>query len=371
MDVIALLFDYIFRDASISESTREIFGRLQVPIVKAALLDRSFFSDRRHPARLFLDHLADAAVGTTNHNEYRTSFNDFARSVVDEICAKFDIDIDVFRDANARLLEYIESERNKTAKLVSEDVAIARSAEASEVDRTEVLVVIRDRLAGLNIPFEVRSFVEIVWVNYLTQVRQRDGADSEALNAGLATMDDMLWSIVVKERAGQKARLAKMVPGLVRALRQGCIATSVPADQARSFFEALYQLHMAAIKPDEIAEAESTATPVSPLIGVHDYVAEMVVGTWLTFKTDGEDADARLTYVSPMRTKYVFTGRFHSNVLVFTPEELAYQLGSGKARLLIEPVPLWDRAVSSALDALAAAGPQRRATASDPTRMPA
>jgi hypothetical protein len=142
-------------------------------------------------------------------------------------------------------------------------------------------------------------------------------------------------------------------------------------DQAKSFFEALYQLHMAAIKPDEIAEAESTAASVSPLIGVHDYVAEMVVGTLLTFKTGGENADARLTYVSPMRTKYVFTGRFHSNVQVFTPEELAYQLGSGKARLLVEPVPLWDRAVSSALDSLAAARPQKGPTKSDPTRMPA
>jgi hypothetical protein len=70
-----------------------------------------------------------------------------------------------------------------------------------------------------------------------------------------------------------------------------------------------------------------------------------------------------------MRTKYVFTGRFHSNVLVFTPEELSYQLGSGKARLLVEPVPLWDRAVSSALDSLAAAGPSNQATESDPSRM--
>ena len=53
MDVIALLFDYIFGDDSISETARDAFARLQVPIVKAALLDRTFFSDRRHPARLF------------------------------------------------------------------------------------------------------------------------------------------------------------------------------------------------------------------------------------------------------------------------------------------------------------------------------
>ena len=38
----------------------------------------------------------------------------------------------------------------------------------------------------------------------------------------------------------------------------------------------------------------------------------------------------------------------------FTPEELAWKLGNGKASLVVEPVPLFDRAVSAALDTLAA-----------------
>jgi hypothetical protein len=42
---------------------------------------------------------------------------------------------------------------------------------------------------------------------------------------------------------------------------------------------------------------------------------------------------------------------------MLTPEELAYQLGSGTARLVLEPVPMWDRAVSAALDTLAARKP--------------
>ncbi len=58
-----------------------------------------------------------------------------------------------------------------------------------------------------------------------------------------------------------------------------------------------------------------------------------------------------------MRTKFVFTGRYFSGAQIFTAEELAYQLATGKARVLMEPVPLWDRAVSSALDTLAARSP--------------
>jgi len=92
-------------------------------------------------------------------------------------------------------------------------------------------------------------------------------------------------------------------------------------------------------------------------MNVHDYVDEMIIGTWLSFADSDEITEARLTYVSRQRTKYVFTSRYHSTSRMFTPEELAYMLGSGKARVLAEPVPLWDRAVSAALETLAARSP--------------
>ncbi len=103
MDVIALLFDYIFRDKSIPDSQRNLFGRLQVPIVKAALLDRTFFSDRRHPGRQLLDNLAEGAVGATREGTYLDEFTALATEVVESVCRDFEIDIEVFRRANARL----------------------------------------------------------------------------------------------------------------------------------------------------------------------------------------------------------------------------------------------------------------------------
>lgn len=359
MDVIALLFDYVFRDASISDTARELFARLQVPIVKAALLDRTFFHSRRHPTRVFLDRLADAAIGTTHHEEYRANFVAMAQASIDDICANFDVDIEIFARAAERIKEFSEEERRKSDATAVEPIAAVDQAEAgAEADRAQVVAAIRDRLTGLDVPFEIRGFVDTTWVGHLTDLRQRGGADSDEAKAGLATLDDLLWSIAIKERANQKARLAKMVPGLIRELRKGCLAQAVPADRTKAFLDALYELHMAAIKPLEAGAEIAAPAPAAPVLNVHDYVNEMVVGTWLSFTKDGDAEDARLTYVSPKRTKYVFTGRYFSGVQTFTPEELAYQLGSGRARVLVEPVPLWDRAVSSALESLAAKNPQ-------------
>jgi len=377
MDVIGLLFDYVFRDPSIPESLRSLFGRLQVPILKAALLDRGFFSDKKHAARRLLDHLAEAAVGAGSDQGYHQAFMTTAALVIDGVCRDFEIDMAVFEAADAKLGKFIDSERRTTEEALTADVNAALSAEESEKDRAEVLGQIRDKLAGLSVPFDVRSFAETVWVDYVTSLVEKDGADGEGVQAALRTLDDMLWSIVAKDRTAQKARLTKMIPALIGALRRGAQALQVPADRAKGFFDALYQLHIAAIKPKEpppaaagdaaSVAAEGPVTRPLPVANVHDYVNEMVPGTWLKFSTESGPINARLTWISPLRTKYIFTSRSRSRAFIYSPEDLAYELGAGRAMLIVEPVPLFDRAVSAALDTLAAS----RANQGTPVPAPA
>ncbi|GIK88106.1 MAG: hypothetical protein BroJett026_35870 [Betaproteobacteria bacterium] len=374
MDVIALLFDYVFRDPSIPDAMRRIFGRLQVPVLKAALLDRTFFSDRQHPARRLLDHLADAAIGATHNPEYEQAFEKHATAVVERVCNDFEIDVAAFAAADRELAAFIDAERKATAVAVAPDVAQALATEAGEADRAEVLTLTRDKLAGLDLPFEVRGFVETVWTDYLTKLRRDHGGESAEYRAAAATLDDLLWSIVAKERTGQKARLTKMIPGLVVAMRKGCAAVGAPAEKSKVFFDALYPLHVAAIKPPPPAgDAAADAAPAPEAVvrtgidrgrpavsarNAHDFVTEMAVGTWLVFRPEGASpVNARLTWVSPRRTRYIFTSRSRRHALMFSPEELAWELAADRAALLLEPVPLFDRAVSAALDTLAATKP--------------
>ena len=368
MDVIALLFDYVFRDPSIPESLRELFGRLQVPVVKVGLLDRTFFSDRQHPARKFLDHLAAAAVGAQSDPRYFEAFQRIAQTVIDDVCYSFEIDVAAFAQADRKLTSFIESERHSTETAAEPDVATALASEEKEEDRSAVRAQVRDKLGGIEVPFEVRSFTETVWADYLAQVRQREGPEGPGLAKGLKAVDDLLWSITAKERTAQKARLTKMVPGLVVSLRTGCKALNLEPERTKPFFDELYRLHMEAIKP-AAAKAEAAAAPPPELaphnlpsnVKLHDFVNDMVLGTWLAFDTPEGRTNARLHWISPMRTRYVFTSRLRSRAFVFSPEELAWELTNGRAALVVEPVPLVDRAVSAALDRIGAQRPSKAA----------
>lgn len=386
MDVIGLLFDYIFRDPSIPEDMRSLFTRLQVPILKTALLDRSFFSDRKHPARRLLDHLAAAAIGATGDAGYRAAFELTAAGVIEEVCRDFQVDVGVFDMADRKVQEFVEADVQKGAGALGTEVAAALAAEEGEADRSAVRALIRDKLSGLDVPFDVRSFSETIWAEYLTSVRLAQGAQSDAWRRGIRTLEDVLWSLTAKERSAQKARLAKLVPEMIRNLRAGAAAVNVGDERIKPLLDAMYQLHMAAIKPPaapssddarsrdtivpsasataagvESGAAEKSAgeklNPSEPgprIPNVHDFVAEMVVGTWLAFGEGDKTVTARLAWISPLRSKYLFTTRERSRAIVATPEDLAWQLGAGKASLIVEPVPLFDRAVSAALDTLAA-----------------
>jgi hypothetical protein len=429
MDVIGLLFDYVFGDPSIPPELRRLFGRMQVPVVKAALLDRTFFTDRTHAARRLLDRLAEGAIGATSDETYRVEFDRAASAAVDTVCRDFGIDIAVFDRADRELAAFLERERSAASTATENDVATALAAEEREGDRSHVLAFVRDRLTGLDLPFEVRSFIETVWVDYLTALRKTSGEEGPEWTAAVATLDDLLWSIIAKERTGQKVRMTKLIPTLIGALRRGCVAVGAPPERSKPFFEALYPLHIAALRPPAAAKAPATppgaAAPVpstataapakaatvaadlpptpaavAPAAGpgmsstlpaapgtpvpepvvrepappadepapsvpsnLNDFVNDMVVGTWVAFTgDDGGTVNARLTWVSPLRTKYLFTSRSRRHAFVYSPEELAWVLGARRAQLLVEPVALFDRAVSAALDTLASARPPGTAT---------
>lgn len=377
MDVISLLFDYIFRDASIPGDLRNLFSRLQVPILKTALLDRSFFSDRKHPARRLLDHLAAAAIGATGDAGYHAAFELTAAGVVEEVCRDFQVDVAVFDVADRKVQEFVDAELQKGAGALDTDVAAALAAEQGEADRSAVRALIRDKLSGVEVPFDVRAFSETIWADYLTNVRTTEGTEGDAWRRGVRTLDDLLWSLTAKERTAQKARLAKLVPAMIKNLRAGAAAVHVGDERIKPLLDAMYQLHMAAIKPAPASAEPAAPTtdvpaaiPVGPggasavtdrgpttvqrIANVHDFVADMVVGTWLAFGSGDQAVNARLSWISPLRSKYLFTTRERTRAIVVTPEDLAWQLGAGKANLIVEPVPLFDRAVSAALDTLAA-----------------
>ena len=212
---------------------------------------------------------------------------------------------------------------------VDEKHPARRLVEGLAAQRPVPLTVIRDKLAGVDIPFDVRGFIGTVWAEYMTLLRQARGIESDDYVDAVETLDDMLWSIAIKERKGKKARLSKIIPSLVQRLRSGGTAARASGEQMKRFLSALYDLHIAAIRPGA-GTPDPGPRPAAPSFNMckeignlHDFVADLVIGTWLAFDQKGIPVHLRLSWVSPWRSTYIFASPSGSTVMALTPEELA------------------------------------------------
>ena len=282
----------------------------------------------------------------------------------------------MFDPARAQIARVVEGERRKAAAALEPAIAAAAGAEKVEAERGRVRSTVRDRLAGLEVPGAVRAFAETIWTDHLTRLLKEHGEHAVVTAEALRTLDDLMWSVAAKERTGQKQRLAKMIPGLVTAVRKGCTGLAVPAERSKAFFDELnlHRRDQGACRScvARVAGGERRAAREALRAGCgrrqrrarqwcfprRRFVAEMVPGTWLEFRSDAGPMPARLAWTGALRMRYVFASRSGTHTFVRAPEELVHALVTGPVALLLEPVPLFDRAVSAALNVLAARRPE-------------
>ncbi len=63
IELVAMLFDFIFETKDLPDGIKALLARLQIPVLKAAMLDGAFFAKKSHPSRLLVNALAEAGLG--------------------------------------------------------------------------------------------------------------------------------------------------------------------------------------------------------------------------------------------------------------------------------------------------------------------
>lgn len=116
IELVAMLFDYVFARRELAEEVKGILGRLQIPMLKAAMVDRRFFLRRDHPARNLLNHLADASVGWRRTDAQAELFLQQLQGLVGHIVRDFTDDLSVFSAARSEFDRWIAAREAEQAQ---------------------------------------------------------------------------------------------------------------------------------------------------------------------------------------------------------------------------------------------------------------
>ncbi len=356
-ELVAVAFDYILHDRDIAEPAKIEIARLQIVAFKAALIDRSFFARREHPLRGLLAAIAAAATDPQIDASLDGRFVQGLRAMVDEVVAGFTDDLAIFTTASERLAALVaelhgESEQEVAvlaAKLAEEE----RAAQAQAHAEAEIA-----QRAQPSAPEFVRQFLAATWTRVLAAAAAHDRADDRGWDAQLQVVDDLLWSVEPKQ-AADVPRLAAMLPKLVVGLSGGMKAVDISTDTQQAFLDELMRTHTALLQaartrrapvPQKPAPTPAPAAKAAETIAAPELAAHATLsierGAMVEFADVDAPVRARLMWISPQRTLYVFiVGGLKTRRM--SPGELAAALRAGTARVVEEGSAIVERALEA------------------------
>ncbi|MFM1992091.1 MAG: hypothetical protein RJA99_5048 [Pseudomonadota bacterium] len=362
VEIVSMVFDYIYADRRLPDSIKQQLLRLQVVGVKAALLDRSFFARRQHPMRRLIDRISELGADPDSDLSPGSRAIAALSAVVERIVAEFDAELSIFDEALASIEALAADETARRAAAID---AVARDAArrealavADEAARAELA-----RRVSSDTPAFVRGFLHRWWTPVLARARaEHEGEAAErAWDASLEVADCLVWSVAPKQ-SEEIVRLATVLPRLIRGLRDGLARVELPEADRDAFFDELLRAHTLEIaaakrraaaaaspaspsppvavrmrpdgtvrfepKPDVDADAEGAPT----VSAADQLLAPLRRGLRIEV---GDGAGARvfkLAWISPARKLFILT-RHPDESLTMQAPELAFMLQRGQARV--------------------------------------
>ncbi len=277
IDIVAMLFDSILDDPAIPAPMKGLIGRLQIPVLKVAILDKTFFARKFHPARQLLNGLADAALGAAEDVDERDPLFMKIDALVHRILDEFDDDVRVFKEAAAELDAFRASEQREAEARVEQTLDEMQAQERLRFAREVAAGQVMRHLSDAAVPVIVREVLDIYWKSFLQLAYIEGGEEGEDWVQGVATMDDLMWSLSAKQEAAERERLKRLLPTLPARLKAGMSRVPMPQTFRDRFMAALVRLHLAAIR----GAADAVVAPPAGEVDVPAVTA-----------TDGAAADA-------------------------------------------------------------------------------
>jgi hypothetical protein len=409
-EVVSLMMQRIASDKRLLRPVRTQLQDMKPALLELARDNPRFFADRDNPARRLLDNVTAHALAFTSEQE--SGFNAFLaelRRTVNEL-----------RRPGVRLEERFPTELDRLRR--SQDASVPRGEVEARGRAMQTLVRVEQRkLLAEKVaeefrarpdypkaPGPVRRFLTGVWALVVAKARI-DESERPSLQSGdsdarryVDILGDLLWSSQLALASQNRPRLVKVIPPVLRTLREGLDSIDYPREKVEAFFQTLMGLHEAAYKTQRseraaapAAEPEATAEPDASVLNPDDAdlwmrhqeaqetnfyddslpestqpafqntqpmqrdwsdikaemalrdASSLTVGSWFDLMQDGQMLRVQLTWASPHGTLFLF-GSASGRSLSMTRRGVDRLIEQDKLRMVAD-----HSVVDEALDAVA------------------
>lgn len=253
IDVVGSLFEQILADPKVPPQMARHIARLQLPVLRAALGDATFFSSRRHPVRKLVNRMASLGMAFDDFSEGPgQQFLALVRDLVDDIVSG-DFDQMALYEGT---LDKLESFAAEQAQRDVED----NSKASSLLDQRETDLLLHQRyvqqlhagLAPVAMDDFMRQFLTQVWSQAMMKAAATQGGDSELARRLKLAGRDLVMSVQPKGSPADRKAFLMRLPQLMKDLHEGLALIGWPAVATKDFFDKLMPAHAQSLKGESL-----------------------------------------------------------------------------------------------------------------------
>jgi len=383
IELVGMMFEYMLNDDAIPNAAKAELSRLHTPYLKVAIIDKTFLSNKSHPAHELLNSLAQASARWVLEDHLDRGIFPCLRKIVARIILDFNNDLAIFTEALDTLNSNLHDLENKAVVTEKYTRQAAEGKEKLELARLCADSVIEETGRGRTIPDAIRQMLGDIWRDRLVFIylRDPDADQSDCWALATQTIESILWCVEPRTTTEERVLLQEQHKEVYEQIEQsidtlGAYGTSDAVAELsliRQYMDAAIndtdhsalqvienkgsarttaqQDSSAVIRQEESSDDHNDVDEQTPEFSTAmEELNTVPFGTWFRIQKDAKypPVNLKLSWYSQISGNYMFVNSMGIKVSVMQHSELASLLVSGKAEIMItEQRPLIRRAMET------------------------
>ncbi len=268
LEVVALMIENIARDPRLLAPITQLVRGLEAPLLRLALVDPRFFSDKAHPARRLLQEITHRSLAyESEETRGFAAFLDPLKQALKPLESVQINNAEPFELVLSGLVEIWDERGRQDRQQIEKAVEALRNAEARNLMAETLAAEIRARPDAELVSPKIIDFLCGPWAQVVAQARITDKTAASDPEKYVELIAALLWSAQPELTRKNVSELTRLVPKLLAKLREGLDTIRYPTVKTSAFFETLMNLHQQAFRPvSQVVTSEPDAVSTAGLL---------------------------------------------------------------------------------------------------------
>ncbi len=281
-EVVRMMLDNLMQDQRMLPGIRQNLKAMEPVLLRLSTTDPRFFSEKKHPARHFLDKVTSRSLAFTSVDE--PGYSRFQKTLDNavSVLAGGEGDAAAFTRVMRKLEDgwaLDENQHRQRAEAAARSLLHAEQRNMLAQRLSDEFMV---RMGSKPVPELVVNFLRGPWAQVVAESQLRCADGSQDAEGYLSLVDDLIWSVQLRLTQRNRSRLVDMVPQMLVKLRQGLQRIDYPEERIPPFFEGLIGIHEQAFEGVHAAKPGDGPSPVpAPIQSLEAEFEQGVEGLWM------------------------------------------------------------------------------------------